>query len=131
MKTVQHLRCKICCCCGCFRGIHVQGGTPNSTFMTQKRADPVSCVSLAQHRLAIFTGKKTKFRQHGKRRKQVFKRRNIPLHPCGNTPYFRKPLFAEGFSRVQMCSYTCCMYLNCNNIHMLLQMRLKFPGKRL
>lgn len=48
-----HSRCEVGRCCGGFGGVPVQSGSPDSTFVTKKRADPVPCVSLAQHGLAI------------------------------------------------------------------------------
>lgn len=49
----ENSRCEVSRCCGGFGGVRVQGGSPDSTFVTKKRADPVPCVSLAQHGLAI------------------------------------------------------------------------------
>lgn len=46
-------RCEVGRGRGGFGGVRVQGGSPDSTFVTKKRADPVPCVSLAQHGLAI------------------------------------------------------------------------------
>lgn len=48
-----HSRCEVGCCGGGFGGVPVQSGSPDSTFVTKKRAYPVPCVSLAQHGLAI------------------------------------------------------------------------------
>ena len=50
---VPHSRCEVSRCSGGFGGVSVQSGSPDSTFVTKKRADPVPCVSLAQHGLAI------------------------------------------------------------------------------
>lgn len=52
----KNSRCEVSCGCGCFSGVCVQSGSPDSTFVTQKRSYPVPCVSLAQHGLAIFAG---------------------------------------------------------------------------
>lgn len=50
---IEHPRCEVSRCRGGFGGVRVQSGSPDSTFVTKKRADPVPCVSLAQHGLAI------------------------------------------------------------------------------
>lgn len=52
-SVTEHSRCEISRCGGGFGGVRVQSGSPDSTFVTKKRADPVPCVSLAQHGLAI------------------------------------------------------------------------------
>lgn len=49
-----HSRCEVGGGRGCFGGVRVQSGSPDSAFVTQKRSDPVPCVSLAQHGLAIW-----------------------------------------------------------------------------
>ena len=49
-----HLSCEIRSGCRCLGGIFIQSCTPNSTLMTQKCSNPVSCISLAKHRLTIF-----------------------------------------------------------------------------
>lgn len=48
-----HSRCEVGGGGGCFGGVCVQSGSPDSAFVTQKRSNPVPCVSLAQHGLAI------------------------------------------------------------------------------
>lgn len=50
----SHSRCEVCGGGGCFGGVCVQSGSPDSAFVTQKRSNPVPCVSLAQHGLAIW-----------------------------------------------------------------------------
>lgn len=49
----HYSRCEVSGGSGCFGGVRVQSGSPDSAFVTQKRSDPVPCVSLAQHGLAI------------------------------------------------------------------------------